>query len=577
MEMRRISAEPMEALSVAGADLLSLLAEPHVSVDGLQALLDLLPIPAGLATVGDDDSIGWIAGNAPLARIRERRRTRAPSSKFPERIRRQMMPDATGDVYEWQEGGLGGRHFQVHLQPFRPHPLIPQRVLVSMIDRTTEVESERSLRRGMLHDSLTGLPNRLAFEEAIDTLLQGENESAFAVLVLDLLRFSRINEGMGSLAGDELLITVAARLRSVLRPNDLLAQLAADEFAILVRLTDGPGDALHVARRLEESLAHPLRLSELEIKVDCAIGCVLSHDHARSAADVIRNGQFALKRAKRVGGLQIYEPGEAGRAHRRFSLETELRRAIEADALDMAFQPLVRLETQRVCGFEALARWDHPEWGAVPPTEFIPVAEESGLILPLGRWALDRAMRTLAEWDRRAGRVLPIYFSVNVSAVQLARDTVATTVREALLRHKIAGHRLTLELTESAIVGDPGRAASVLSGLKALDARIAMDDFGTGYSSLAYLQRLPIDVLKIDRQFVSAMFDDRDSTAIIRAILSLAAALGMTTIAEGIETPAAAQMLGALGATTGQGYHFARPLRSDAAFAHLMANLGERI
>lgn len=568
--MRKISSELYSAQPLVGfvADV----APPagSASASALQQYLDALPIAAAVVVLGEEGPRS-IARNQQIVRIRNR----APEEKlelFRTRITRHLLTDTEGESYHWEEPGVGGRHFQVHLKPLDPHPMLGRRVMVSLVDCTAAIETEKSLRAGMLHDSLTGLPNRLAFSEAIEAMLEADDENAggFAVLVLDLVRFSRINEGIGSLAGDELILSVASRLRSVLGPQHMLARMAADEFAILVPLADGPGDALHLARRLQESLTYPLRLSELEIKVDCAIGCALWHENALGAADIIRNGQFALKRAKRSGRVEVYQPGEAGRARRRFALETELRRAIEADRLDLAFQPLVDLETRAVAGFETLARWNHPDRGPIAPAEFISVAEESGLIVPLGRWVIDRAMATLADWDRRAGHALPLYFSLNVSAVQLARDPVASAVAEALKYHKLAGSRVTLELTESTIVADPDRARDMLNALKALSCRIAMDDFGTGYSSLAYLQRLPIDVLKIDRQFVAAMFDDKDSTAIIRAILSLANALGMTTIAEGIETPTAAHLLAALGATVGQGYYFARPMPADIAFEHFL-------
>ena len=223
-----------------------------------------------------------------------------------------------------------------------------------------------------------------------------------------------------------------------------------------------------------------------------------------------------------------------------------------------------------MAGFEALARWVHPEQGRIDPVEFVAVAEDSGLIVPLGRWALDRALGTLAGWDMTAGRTLPLYVAVNLSAIQVARDDVAGAVGDALRHHGIAGRRLSIELTESTIVGDPDRAARALGALKANDVMIAMDDFGTGFSNLASLQRLPIDTLKIDRSFVTAMLDDADRNAIVRAILGLAQALGMTTTAEGVETGELARTLAALGCTTGQGYHFAPGLAPDAALAHAL-------
>ena len=226
---------------------------------------------------------------------------------------------------------------------------------------------------------------------------------------------------------------------------------------------------------------------------------------------------------------------------------------------------MIDLQSGKVSGFEALARWYHQDRGEISPTEFIPVAEESGLILTLGRWAMDKAAHTLAEWDVANGAPIPAYVAVNLSAIQVARDNIAEMVASALRSTGLAGNRLTLELTESSIVQDPGRAQRVFEALKALDATVAMDDFGTGYSSLAYLQRLPIDVLKIDRSFVTGMMRDSDSVAIVRAVLSLADALGMSTTAEGIETVELATTLATLGCSSGQGYYFSKPLASGAA------------
>ena len=262
---------------------------------------------------------------------------------------------------------------------------------------------------------------------------------------------------------------------------------------------------------------------------------------------------------------QVYEPKEASLARRRFSIETELRRALDKEELKLFYQPLIDLKSGEVAGFEALARWTHEDRGEISPTEFIPVAEESGLILQLGRWAMDKATSTLADWDKAAGENLPLYVGVNLSAIQVSRDNVAEVVESALRSSGLTGDRLTLELTESSIVQDPARATRVFDALKALDTTVAMDDFGTGYSSLAYLQRLPIDVLKIDRSFVSGMMVDPDSVAIVRAVLSLADALGMSTTAEGIETVELATTLAALGCASGQGYYFAKPLEPEAA------------
>ena len=473
--------------------------------------------------------------------------------------------DVTGEL-DFKDGeGVSSRYFRVKLAPLPKNKGEARRCLLSVVDRTVEVQAERTLRAEMLRDSLTGLPNRLAFSEAIEkTGERVARDLEHAVLVVDMLRFSRINESMGGLAGDELLITFARRLILALRAGDVLARTGGNEFGVLVSLRRGVEDALKAAERIQEVMATPFKLSDLEIRVECAIGVALMHA-GQDPEELFRNAQFAVKQAKVAGKPQVYEPKQATEARRRFSLETELRRALDKDQLKLFYQPLINLKSGDVAGFEALARWTHEDRGEVSPNEFIPVAEESGLILQLGRWAMNKAAQTLAEWDKDAGEKLPLYVGVNLSAIQVARDDIAAVVESALKSSGLTGDRLTLELTESSIVQDPARATRVFEALKALDATVAMDDFGTGYSSLAYLQRLPIDVLKIDKSFVSGMMVDPDAVAIVRAVLSLADALGMSTTAEGIETVELATTLATLGCASGQGFYFAKPLEAADA------------
>ncbi|MEO7635707.1 MAG: bifunctional diguanylate cyclase/phosphodiesterase [Sphingomicrobium sp.] len=472
---------------------------------------------------------------------------------------------SAADETEFAEGeGVAKRFLKLKLSPLADKEG-QKRCLLCVVDRTVEVRAENNLRAEMLRDSLTGLPNRLSFTETVEQA--GENAARDleqAVLVVDVLRFSRINESMGSLAGDELLITFARRLISALRGGDVLARTGGNEFGILVSLRRGVADALKAAARIQDVMTAPFKMSELEIKVECAIGVALM-TAGQDPEELFRSAQFAVKQAKLAGCPQVYEPKQATEARRRFSIETELRRALDKDQLKLFYQPLINLKSGEVTGFEALARWTHEDRGEISPTEFIPVAEESGLILQLGRWAMDKAASTLAEWDRESGEKLPLYVGVNLSAIQVARDNIAEVVSSALRASGLTGDRLTLELTESSIVQDPARATRVFDALKALDTTVAMDDFGTGYSSLAYLQRLPIDVLKIDRSFVTGMMVDPDSVAIVRAVLSLADALGMSTTAEGIETVELATTLATLGCASGQGYYFAKPLEPDAA------------
>ena len=549
------------------------LPEGARNVAAHQAYLDALPIPAAILDIRDEPRP--VCANVAFETLVLDAVTpgREPSgTPFTEgRLRDRLASFKTSAepicCFEWLQGeGIGVRHYNVSLS--RVAGFDDDLILTTLIDRTSAVEAERSLRAEMLRDSLTGLPNRTAFIEAVDAAIEAGNHQSFAILIVDLTRFSRVNESMGSLAGDELIITVARRLVSALRVGDVLARLAGDEFGILLKINDGAEDTLQAARRIYAALLTPFRLSELEIRIDCAIGCAMMSEAVTMSEDLVRNAQVALKRAKLSGRVEVYQQGEVAVARRRFSMETELRRAIENGDLTLAFQPLIDLQADRLAGFEALARWSHPDHGAISPTDFVSVAEESGLIVPLGRWALNEAMGTLASWDEASGKVLPLYIGVNVSAVQLVRDDIAEVARGALETSGMHGSRLMLELTESAIIADPERSGRLLNRLKALDATIAMDDFGTGYSSLAYLQKLPIDLLKIDRSFVSGMLGDRDSVAIVRAILSLASALGMHTTAEGVETAELAQTLAALGCSYGQGYYYSRPLSAEAAFAY---------
>ncbi|MES2288418.1 MAG: bifunctional diguanylate cyclase/phosphodiesterase [Pseudomonadota bacterium] len=554
--------------------------ETAAYLDARQAYLDALPLAAAV--------VAWtkrgakvLAYNGQFARLDAagavHRRAGDILTRFGASapIRRVLSGEVAKEKYDWRDGGLiDGRHFTINVSQLCPSLNHGARVLVTMIDRTSEVQAGESLRRQILTDPLTGLTNRAGFIETLEARISDDGPEPYAMVHVDLSRFSRVNECVGSLGGDELIITVARRLTTILRGNDLLARTGANEFAVMVRLVDGPGDVIQVARRVQNALAQPFTLSDFEIKIDCAIGCALASDGDGDAEGLFRHAQLALKSAKSTKRVEMYQPSALDAARRRFMIETELRRAIERDELSMAFQPLISLATGKISGFEALARWDHPDHGPISPNEFIAVAEDSGLIVPLGRWALDRAIGTLAAWDARVGYDLPVYVGINLSHIQVARDNVPEVVASTLSRHKIAGQRLGIELTESVIVGDPERAGRTLRALKACDAIVAMDDFGTGFSNLASLQKLPIDMLKIDRSFVTGMLDDPDKVAIVRAVLGLAQALGMKTTAEGVETAELARTLAAMGCTTGQGFHYARALGEADALDFALNSLG---
>ena len=559
--------------------------------DGIGALLDSLPIAAAVVMVDRDMPVVVVA-NARFNRL-----GMAPCAARPlvlggdgeiDRALHALLTEpgivTSARSFEWREGdAVSGRHFRVHLARVAGVPGLPAACLLSLVDRTAELEGARSLRTELLHDSLTGLPNRIAFTEAVDTLVAGgagARGGGHAVLLVDLARFSRVNESLGAMAGDEVIITVARRLISTLRAGDMLARVGGDEFGVLLRVGGSAEEAVAAGRRIQAVLASPFRLAQFEVGLECAIGGTLIGDKPGDVAadgedggpasgeELVRNAQLALKRAKDSGRIELHSAGEGTRARFRLDVETELRRAIDHGDLTLAFQPIIDLGANRLVGFEALSRWRHPVRGVIDPSEFIPVAEESGLIVRLGRWALERSLATLSAWDRAAGEIVPLTMNVNVSAIQLARDDVPALIAGALAAYGISGDRLTMELTESAIVQDPERATRALNALKSLNVRVAMDDFGTGYSCLSYLRRLPIDILKIDRSFVSGMLADRDKVAIVRAVLSLADALGKDTTAEGVETIELSQTLTALGCTHGQGYFYAAPLSVEEAFAY---------
>ena len=538
--------------------------------------IDALPVPAALIRPLGRGNFRLHASNAAFDRLKlSPAGVDAPIELLRAIERAAQYPDESQEFSCQLGEGPAARDLRGSIGPLPTESGDDGLFLLTLIDRTQEMMTERNLRRELVSDSLTGLPNRAGFEELVEQ--RGATDVAgadHAILLLDLARFSRINEHIGPMAGDELIITVARRLKSSLRSGDILARTGGDEFAISSRIAGGRADVREMARRIRGGFDHPFRIGELKVSVDCALGCAIQPAADTDVADQIRHAQIALKRAKQTDRIEIYEPEAAMLSDNRFGLETELRNAIEEDRLHLAFQPLIELSSGRVAGFEALARWDTSSGHSVSPTEFIPIAEDSGLIVPLGQWAISKAAAVLADWDRQnGGAIVDCYFSVNVSAIQLVRDDVAAVVRQALANQNIGGERLMIELTESAIIGDPDLALSVLSELKALDARVAMDDFGTGYSNLAYLQRLPIDVLKIDRSFVEHMVDDRDKVAIVRTIQSLAEVLGMKMTAEGVETADQARLLSALGCDFGQGFLFARPMDSAAALDYWRQSL----
>jgi diguanylate cyclase (GGDEF)-like protein len=415
-----------------------------------------------------------------------------------------------------------------------------------------------------LHDSLTGLPNRSLFMDRLGHCLarstRGMNPAA--VMYIDVDAFKSVNDSLGHAAGDELLVTVAGRLDSCVRPGDTVARLGGDEFVVLLEEVDSPEEACRVAERVLEELRRPCTLHGHELIVTASVGIATGFE---GAAELVRNADVAMYRAKSTGKgrYEVFEPGMRDRIVERVTLERHLRRALERNELTLAYQPIVRLDTGEIVSVEALARWTDPELGVVPPNRFIPIAEEAGLILPLGSWVLRQAVRQAASWRERLGDSAPTV-NVNVSGIELEQSDVVARVRNTLAEAGLPPASLVVEITETVLMDDSEHVRSTLAGLRDLGVQIAVDDFGTGYSSLQFLSRFPIDVLKIPKPFVDDVDTPSGSSALARAIIDLAENFSLRTVAEGIEQPGQAHTLRDLGCSWGQGYHFARPVDSDA-------------
>lgn len=416
------------------------------------------------------------------------------------------------------------------------------------------------------HDSLTGLPNRVVFRDELDETVSSDREDA-AVMCLDLDRFKAVNDTLGHPVGDQLLKEAAARLRSVIRETDVVARLGGDEFAIIQKGAPQPTSATLLADRVIEVLCQPYEIDGHQISVGCSIGISVASVDGREPDQLMRSADLALYRAKSDGRGQhrFFAADMDERMQARRKLELDLRRALIAGEFELAYQPLVTVETGAVAGFEALLRWRHPERGIVLPGEFIPLAEEIGLIIPLGDWILREACGTAASWPNN------VRVAVNLSPVQFRSGNLFTSVVMALSAAGLQPHRLELEITEGVLLADTEGTMEVLHKLRDLGVRIAMDDFGTGYSSLSYLRSFPFDKIKIDRSFISDIQSDPEALAIVKAVTNLGRSLGMSTTAEGIETEEQLAQLRADGCSEVQGYLLGRPMSANAASGVLLS------
>ncbi|GJD95899.1 putative bifunctional diguanylate cyclase/phosphodiesterase [Methylobacterium iners] len=434
-----------------------------------------------------------------------------------------------------------------------------------------DVTHHRAANRIDQRDGLTGLASRGELDERLKAFLAAvQREGGQAALVcLDLDRFKAVNDTLGHPVGDALLKMVAQRLRSAVREGDVVARLGGDEFAILQIGGEQPQAADALARRLVDLIGRTYVAQGHMLNIGTSVGIALVPEDGLSADTLLRNADLALYRAKADGRgtFRFFKPEMDERMQARRGLEIDLRKALALKEFELVYQPQTRIEGDTVVGFEALLRWRHPDRGLVSPADFIPLAEEIGLITPIGEWVLRTACREAALWPDS------ITIAVNLSAVQFRGSRLLDTVTSALAGSGLAAARLELEITEGALLEDTDAVLAVLNGLRELGVRVSMDDFGTGYSSLSYLQKFPFDKIKIDQSFVRSMASDRDSAAIIRAVTSLGSSFGMTTIAEGVETPEQLARIRAEGCTEAQGYLISRPLTPEAARAFIAARV----
>jgi len=451
------------------------------------------------------------------------------------------------------------------------------RVAGSMTDISARKRAEEQLLHDAFHDGLTGLANRTLFLDRLGVALarlgRGHDENRFAVLFLDLDRFKTVNDSLGHGVGDRLLVAIAQRLEQLMRPADTVARLGGDEFAVLAAGVRDGAAAAHIAERIQKRVAEPFELEGLEVSVSASIGIALPEAPDATADGLLRDADLAMYRAKAAGRgrYEVFDVELHRAAVQLLKLETELRRAVAAGDFAMHYQPIVSLASGRIVGFEALTRWQHPERGLLAPAHFIALAEETGLVVPLGWLVLERACAQARRWQERFPVEPPYFMSVNVSGKLFAQEGAVEQVLAILERSRLAPESLRLEVTESVVLDHNLEVMGRLRLLRDMGVQLSIDDFGTGYSSLSYLQRFRYDSLKIDRSFVHDI-EIGDSRVIIETILSLAAHLGIGVVAEGVETPEQLERLRALGCPLGQGFWFAHPLEPTAAEALLASD-----
>jgi diguanylate cyclase (GGDEF)-like protein/PAS domain S-box-containing protein len=444
----------------------------------------------------------------------------------------------------------------------------PLYFIAQLVDLSERKRAEAELSHQALHDSLTGLANRALFIDRVEQAIARleRHSEPMAILFLDLDRFKVVNDSLGHERGDQLLVAVGRLLQGVVRPSDTVARLGGDEFTILCEEVGGARGAIAVAERIAAALQEPFEIGGGEVFTTASVGIVLTSDAGASATDLIRDADAAMYRAKEGGKnrYELFDSQMRARAMQRLETERALHRALEREELRVFYQPEVRLDTGVIFGVEALVRWQHPERGLVPPADFVPLAEETGLVVAVDKWVLEEACCQSKRWRDAYPAAPPLSVAVNVSARQFAQRDLVEVVGGALADTDTDPSLLCLEITETVLMEDSDQALRVLAGLKELGVRLSIDDFGTGYSSLSYLRRFEVDILKVDRSFVDGVGRDPHDHRILTAIASLADALSLVTIAEGVETAEQLHGVRRLGFDAAQGYYFAPPQPAPA-------------
>lgn len=459
----------------------------------------------------------------------------------------------------------------------RDHEGRALRIAGSMTDITARKDLEERLRREAQFDSLTTLPNRSYATDLLRRAIaraKRNREQQFGVLFLDCDRFKVVNDSLGHHAGDSLLRLVAGRLNGCVRPGDVVARLGGDEFVVILEGVKDEAEAIAVAERIQHSLAQPFYLDGRELFMSVSVGIAMSQPGVERPEDYLRDADLAMYRAKLRGRArhEVFRADMRAGAVLQMSLENDLRHSMDRGELRVMYQPIWSLASGRIVGFEALVRWDHPTHGAMQPADFIPIAEETGLILPLGEWVLRQAAQRLHHWNTKVVADEPIWMSVNVAARQLTHPGLVEVVKNTIAESGVEASKLKLEITESMIMADAVAAVGALEQLKALGIHLLMDDFGTGHASLSYLHRLPISTIKIDRYFVGRIDSNSECLEIVRTILNLSRSLSMDVVAEGVENSAQREVLQSLGCEYVQGYLLSPPLDADAAERLMITN-----